>query len=158
MGTLRDGWILLGSILACLVAGILPGLATAGDVTGWYATLRKPAWNPPNWLFGPVWTLLYVLMGIALWRILLHRDEGIRTLLLLFALQLVLNMGWSIIFFRWHRIGFALAEIVLLLAVIALLVVLAWPVDRWAAILLLPYVLWVSFATVLNASIWSLNR
>lgn len=124
----------------------------------WYESLVKPSWNPPSWIFAPVWTALYFLIAIAgfwLWR---HRDRpGARTALMSWVVQLVLNALWSWIFFGEHRIGLAFAEITLLLAAILVTVVLAWRVRRAAGALLLPYLAWVAFAWSLNLTLWRLN-
>ena len=133
---------------------------TRSDFSSWYDTLNKPFFNPPGWVFGPVWTALYILMGIAafvIWREGLQR-RAVRIGLACFTLQLVLNTLWSAIFFGMHRIDIALIEIVVLWAAIAATIVTFRRVSRTAAILLYPYILWVSFAVVLNASIWVLNR
>lgn len=139
-----------------LGVGAVAGFATTPEIGGWYATLAKPSFNPPNWVFGPVWTTLYALMGIAAWRV--WRVAGLRSRpMLLFFVQLALNFAWSFIFFRAHEIGAALADIV------ALLILVLWTAlsfakrDRIAGLLFVPYLLWVSFATLLNAAIWELN-
>jgi benzodiazapine receptor len=159
-----SGWrarLVDAAVLAApVVVGGLSGVSTIDGVRGWYRTLEKPSWNPPDWVFGPVWTLLYVAMGVALvkvWRSDLRRGE-VRLALVLFAFQLVLNFGWSWIFFSLHAIGPAFVEIVaLLIAILATLAAFA-RVKPSAAALLAPYLGWVSFATVLNATIWQLNR
>ncbi len=139
------------------VAGV-GGRWTAGEVTGWYTTLKRPAIAPPNWVFGPVWTLLYALMAVAAWRVRLAAPSTARTVaLVLFAAQLALNLAWSWIFFRSHAIGAALAEIaVLWLAIAAATTVFAGvaPVAAW---LMVPYLAWVTFAAALNAGFWRLN-
>jgi tryptophan-rich sensory protein len=124
----------------------------------WYETLVKPGWTPPNWLFGPVWTLLYVMIGTSAW--LVWREAGFsgaRWALAAFALQIVLNAAWSWLFFGLQRLDLALVDISLLVTTIVLMVVLYAPISRFAAGLLLPYLAWVSFATALNAAIWKLN-
>jgi tryptophan-rich sensory protein len=147
------------SIIAANLAGLIGSLFNAPAIPTWYAALNKPAFNPPNWLFGPVWTALYMLMGIAVflvWRRGGRRPE-VRIALALFGLQLVLNALWSIIFFGGHNPGLAFLEIIFLwLAILATMLRFA-KISRWAALLLLPYILWVSFAAVLNYSIWQLN-
>jgi tryptophan-rich sensory protein len=124
----------------------------------WYVTLEKPSWNPPNWIFGPVWTCLYIAMAIAAW--LVWRKEGIagaRAQLLLFAGQLILNAAWSFLFFGLRNPGLALVDIVLLwLSILATLLAFA-KVSGWAAALFLPYLAWVSFATALNWALWRMN-
>jgi len=142
----------------CLGVGALGGWVTAGSVKDWYPTLHKPSFNPPNWLFGPVWTVLYVMMGVSAWRVWLraHGDRA-RGPLALFALQLALNLGWSIGFFGLHAIGLAVAVIVALEAAIVATMLAFRRIDRLAAALLVPYALWVAFAAVLNVAIWRLN-
>jgi tryptophan-rich sensory protein len=147
---------LLGFILACLAIGGLGGWVTAGSVATWFPTLNKPPFNPPAWLFGPVWTTLYVMMGVAAWRV--WRKAGWGTPLNLFAAQLALNCAWSFLFFGLQSPGLALLDIVPLLVLILLTIRAFWPIDRIAGGLLVPYAAWVSFATLLNASIWWLNR
>jgi len=153
---------LLGLILAfalCLGAGAIASVATAEDVRTWYPTLAKPPFTPPSWLFAPVWTLLYTLMGVSLW--LLWRavapGPARSRLLLLFAVQLALNALWSVVFFAWRAPALALIEIVLLWAAIALLIRGLLPLHRPAALLLGPYLAWVSFAALLNGAIVLLN-
>ncbi len=146
------------SILICFGAAGLGSLLTTPSIGGWYVTLRRPAWTPPNWVFGPVWSLLYLSMGMAAW--LVWRRAGIsgaRLPLVLFALQLALNVSWSAIFFSAHMPGFAFAEIVLLWLMILGTIVSFSPVSRAAGLLMLPYLLWVAFAAALNYSIWRLN-
>ena len=148
------------SVALPLAVGGLSGYATARGVSTWYPTLVKPSFNPPAWVFGPVWTLLYIMMGIAaflVWRRGLNAD-GVRIALTVFAIQLALNGLWSILFFGMHAPGWALAEIILLWMAIGTATLLFWRVDPTAGLLLLPYWAWVSFATVLNASLWWLNR
>ncbi|WP_266077672.1 TspO/MBR family protein [Haladaptatus caseinilyticus] len=145
---------LLASIVVCQLAGIVPSILTANDVATWYTTLQKPAFTPPSWVFGPVWTTLYLLTGIALylvWR------RGNRGALVIFAVQLALNAAWTLVFFgmRWPAGG--LVVIVALLVAIGATIVAFTRVDRRAGLLLVPYALWVSFATVLNYELWRLN-
>jgi len=148
------------SVALPLAVGGLSGYATARGVSTWYPTLIKPSFNPPAWVFGPVWTLLYIMMGIAaflVWRRGLDAD-GVKIALTVFAIQLALNGLWSILFFGLQAPGWALAEIILLWMAIGITTLLFWRVDHTAGLLLLPYWAWVSFATVLNASLWWLNR
>ncbi len=146
-------------IVACELAGVLGGLVTTPAIPTWYAALSKPAWTPPGWLFGPVWTVLYALMGIAAARVWLrHRGSRAgRASLALFAFQLVLNAAWSFLFFGLRSPALGLAEIVVLWAAIAALVTWWWRLERPAALLLAPYLAWVSFAAALNLAIWRLN-
>ena len=134
------------------------GAATFDNVRTWYPGLAKPAFNPPNWVFGPVWTVLYVLMAVAAWRVWRRRTSpGVRLALGLYGLQLALNLAWSVIFFGLHQIGAALAEILALLAAILATTLAFWRIDRPAAVMFAPYLAWVSFATALNLAIWQLN-
>jgi len=127
-------------------------------VAGWYRTLRRPAFAPPNWVFGPVWTLLYVLMAIAAWQVWQSAPSAMRMCgLALFLVQLALNFAWSWIFFRQHDLGAALAEVVLLWVMIGATTLVFGRVTPVAAWLMAPYWAWVSFATVLNAAYWRLN-
>lgn len=123
----------------------------------WFAQLDKPAWNPPDWVFAPVWTTLYVLMGIAAWLVWDRHRSAARGALTLFVVQLVFNAAWSWIFFGLQNPGLAFAELVILWALIVWTVVLFWKARRAAGLLLLPYLAWVSFAAVLNFTIWRMN-
>jgi benzodiazapine receptor len=144
------------SILVCFVAAGLGSVWTSKSVGTWYETLMKPTWNPPSWVFGPVWSVLYLLMGIALW--LVWRRAGLLALPVgVFAVQLVLNALWSGLFFGLQNPGAAFAEIVVLWAAIVATIVVFWRVTPVAGGLLLPYIGWVSFAAVLNFTIWRLN-
>lgn len=146
-------------VLVCQSAGVIGALTTQTGDSSWYMTLDKPSFNPPGWVFGPVWTLLYALMGIAAWRVFrLPRGTPGRTAgLVLFAVQLLLNAIWSPVFFGAERIDLALGIIAALWAVLMATTVLFFKADRPAGWMLVPYILWVSFATVLNASLLSLN-
>jgi tryptophan-rich sensory protein len=142
------GWLVLCFAAAAVGARYKPG--------AWYAGLRKPAWNPPKWLFAPVWTLLYAMMAVAAW--LVWRDVGLSREVGLFVVQLVLNAAWTWLFFGLKRPGLAFADIVALwLAILATLVAF-WSVRPLAALLLAPYLAWVTFAAALNAALWRLNR
>jgi benzodiazapine receptor len=152
--------VLVIFISVCLMAGGIGSFATARSVSEWYPLLVKPSWNPPAWLFGPVWTLLYILMGIAAWRV--WRAAGgflnARSALAIFFLQLVLNAAWSWIFFGLRMPGPALFELALLwIAIVAAIKAFA-QVDMIAAWLMSPYIAWVTFAGALNYAIWILNR
>ena len=155
--TIQDFIGLLGFISICLVTGAGAGWFTAAGVGAWYDHLRKPTFNPPKWIFAPVWTVLYILMAIAAF--LVWRETGLwHIAMALFFFQLLLNFAWSFIFFSAHKIGFALADIIMLwLAIIVTMVAFA-EVSAPAAWLFAPYLAWVSFASVLNASILRLNR
>jgi tryptophan-rich sensory protein len=121
----------------------------------WYAGLIKPSFNPPNWVFAPVWSLIYILIAVAGWRTWEHDRKGVP--MGLWAAQLLLNFAWSPSFFTAHRVGLALAIIIAMLILIATFIVTRWRADRFAALLFLPYAGWVAFAALLNASIWRLN-
>lgn len=150
---------LLVSMLLPLAAGAVAGMFTSQSIPEWYATLNRPSFNPPNWIFGPVWTTLYILMGISLFLIWKQDASKDRNLAILsFLLQLVLNFAWSFIFFYFRMIGLALVEIILLWISIAVMLVLFFRIRPIAAYLNLPYLLWVTFATVLNSGYYFLNR
>jgi tryptophan-rich sensory protein len=150
------GLVLLVAI--CLGIGALGGAVTASSVTTWYPTLAKPSFNPPSWVFGPVWTALYILMAVAAWRIWRAADrDTARGPLAVFALQLALNLGWSVAFFGLQKIGLAVAVIVALDLAVLSTAVLFRRIDAAAALLLVPYLAWIVFATVLNIALWRLN-
>jgi len=153
-------WIWLAAWLGlCFAVAGVSGRWTAGEIPGWYRTLARPSIAPPNWVFGPVWTLLYALMAIAAWRVWLADPSQARTWgLLLFLLQLALNFAWSWIFFKQHALGAALAEVVVLWAAIGATTLVFERVSPLAAGLMTPYLAWVSFASVLNGAYWRLNR
>lgn len=152
----------LGTLFICLLIplaiGGISGFATATSITDWYVTLNKPTFNPPNYLFAPVWTLLYLLMGVSLfiiWRSSIGQNRT--NALLIFAIQLTLNFLWSFLFFRFNLLAFALIEIVMLWISILLMIIIFKRISKLAAFLQIPYLLWVSFATILNSAIWVLN-
>ena len=150
---MRPTLTLLFFILLVLGGGTLIGFMTLpGD---WYAGLAKPSFNPPNWIFAPVWTLLYIMVAIAGWRT--WQREPRSTAMAVWFIQLALNFIWSPVFFGAHRPGGALVVIVALLATILIFIVMRWPRDRTAALLFAPYAAWVAFATLLNGAIWTLN-
>ncbi|MBN1224021.1 MAG: tryptophan-rich sensory protein, partial [Candidatus Aminicenantes bacterium] len=147
----RDLFYLIGSVLLCQLAGIVGGIFTASSVGTWYAGLTKPAFNPPSWVFSPVWITLYLLMGIALF-LVLKKDfdsEGVRIAVIFFVCQLVLNALWSYLFFGLKAPLAAFLEIVVLWALILITTVKFFRISRAAGILLVPYLLWVGFASVL---------
>lgn len=155
----RAHWIMLLLFVAvCLSVGAIGGMLTASSVDTWYPGLNKPSWNPPKTVFAPVWTSLFVMMAVAAWVVWSRRDaKDVRAAMALFGFQLVLNMGWSAIFFGLRQPGFASFEIVLLwLSIVATIFAFA-RVSRTAAWLLAPYLCWVSFASALNVAIWRLN-
>ncbi len=143
--------------LVCLSLGILSGLSTAEAIPTWYAGLQKPSWNPPGWLFGPVWTVLYLAMGIALGIVWDSQHPLKAKAMGIFALQFLLNLAWSSIFFGMQQIAWAFAEILMLLAAIGFTTYYFYKIKPIAGYLLFPYILWVSFATLLNGTIWYLN-
>jgi len=146
---------LLGWLLAAFVTAAVGAVASV-DAPSFYAQLSKPSWAPPAWLFGPVWTVLYGLMGIAAW--LVWRSPGPkRAALTLFGAQLVANALWSWLFFAWHRGALAAVEILLLLALIVAMIMAFWHVSRAAALLMVPYLLWVGFASLLTWAVWRSN-
>ena len=151
---------LIISILLAQTAGIIGSLFTAQSVTTWYVALEKPFFNPPTWVFGPVWITLYTLMGIAaylVWKKRAKQSKKVRKALTLYAIQLVLNALWSIIFFGYHVMGWAVVEIVILLMAIILTPRAFWNIDKRAGWLFIPYIAWVSFASILNISLWLIN-
>jgi tryptophan-rich sensory protein len=153
-------WIgLAGFIALCLLTGALGGWVTSQSVIEWYPTLNKPAWNPPAWIFAPVWTTLYVMMAVAAWLVWKEasRGSGVRLALVLFFVQLALNCLWSLLFFGARSPGWALVDIFALLAALAATTWVFFNQSRLAGALMLPYLAWVSFATVLNFTIWQLN-
>ena len=159
----RDWFALTLFLAASLAASVVGGLATASSVNSWYPTLAKPAWTPPSAVFGPVWTVLYIFMSVAAWRVWRHRENpsahpAVRALLTAHVLQLVLNASWSLLFFGLRRPEFAFIDIVALLATLFWMQIRLSRIDRPAALLWTPYLLWVGFATALNFSIWRLNH
>ena len=149
---------LVVAIVLCFAAAGLGGLVTTPQIPNWYATIAKPTWTPPDWIFGPVWTLLYLMMAVAAW--LVWRQNGFadaKLPLTLFAIQLALNSLWSVLFFGLQNPGAAAVEIILLWAAILATLIAFWKLSKWAGGLLAPYLAWVSFATVLNVAIWRLN-
>ena len=146
---------LIGWLLVCFAAAAMGGFFMPGE---WYAALKKPSWNPPAWVFGPVWTALYTMMAVSAW--LVWKRGGFaaqRRPLTLFLVQLALNAAWTPLFFGLHLPGIAFAEIVLLWLAIATTLVAFRSVSRAATLLLVPYQAWVSFAAVLNYALWRLN-
>ena len=147
--------VLLGWLLAAFAAAALGAVASV-DAASFYAQLSKPSWAPPAWVFGPVWSTLYALMGVAAW--LVWRSPGSNKVALgLFGAQLAANALWSWLFFAWHRGAMASVEVLVLLALIVATVVTFGRISRMAALLLVPYLLWVSFASVLTWTVWRSN-
>lgn len=157
---LASSWKFIIAILLCESIGIMGGFLGSANSNDWFDTLNKPAWNPPGYLFGPVWTALYLLMGIALGIIWTNNSPELnkRTAYSLFAVQLFLNFWWSIFFFNFHSPALALVDIVLMLITITLTIFSFSTFSKPAAWLLVPYIAWVSFASILNFTIWNLNR
>ncbi len=148
-------------IILCLFIGFLSGQVTRDAITTWYPTIIKPSFNPPNWVFAPVWTLLYAMMGIAggiVWSKIKTNPEMIKKALIFFVIQLALNSLWSFLFFGLHNPFLAFIEIIFLWTSIYITFVLFSRIDKTAAYLLIPYLAWVGFASILNGNIWWLNR
>ena len=156
---LKDIFKLLISIIACQCAGVIGSIFTMSTIPTWYATLQKPLFTPPNWLFAPAWGTLYLLMGISafiVWRRGLN-NLLVKRALIVFLIQLVLNALWSVVFFGLESPLYGIVVIIALWLAILFTMLKFFKVSSVAAVLLLPYLLWVSFATVLNISIWVLN-
>ena len=150
---------LLVSIILPLSIGAIAGIFTASAIPEWYSTLNQPSFNPPNWIFGPVWTRLYLIMGISfflIWKLEPGKERN--QAIVIFWVQLLLNFGWSFCFFYFNMIGLALIEIVVLWSTIVLMLARFYKLKPLAAYLNIPYLLWVTFATVLNAAYLYLNR
>jgi translocator protein len=150
---LRNSLALVGFIIITFCAPALGAFSMPGS---WYAGLNKPSWNPPAWIFGPAWTLLYTLMAVAAW--LVWKRAGFTRPLALYFVQLVLNAAWTPIFFGAHELGWALIEIIALWIAIALTQISFFRVNRAAGWLLAPYLAWVTFATALNYTLWQMNH
>jgi benzodiazapine receptor len=158
MNTIRQVVGLALLVVICFAVAGVGSLFTRPAIEGWYAALRKPSWTPPNWVFGPVWSALYLSMAIAAW--LVWRRAGVagaRLPLTLFALQLVLNLAWTGFFFGLRMRGAAFAEIVLLWLFVLATAAAFWPLTHVAAWLMVPYLGWVTYAATLNYGIWRLN-
>ncbi len=149
-------------IIACLIipqlAGLIGSLFTTPHITTWYATLNRPSIAPPNWVFGPVWTFLFLLMGISLIPIIKSKIQHKEIAYIVFGTQLILNILWSVFFFGLQNPGLALFEIIFLWFVILMNILIFYKINKWAGLLLIPYWLWVSFAIALNYSFWILNK
>jgi len=158
---------LLFFVLVTSAVGAAASTFTEPNIAGWYAGLVHPSFAPPNWVFAPLWTTLYVLMAVAAWRVWRLRSASLARVaserrrgsieMGVYALQLIFNFGWRAIFFAAHQIGLALIEICILLALVLATMILFWRRDRLAGWLFLPYLAWTSFATALNYAFWSLN-
>ncbi len=150
---------LLVSLLLPLGVGAIAGVFTSQAIPGWYASLNQPAFNPPNWVFGPVWTTLYTILGISLfmiWRLESGKERN--QAIIVFSVQLLLNFGWSFFFFYFKMISVALVDIVVLWIMIVVMLSRFYKLKPLAAYINIPYLLWVTFATVLNAAYFFLNR
>lgn len=154
---MRNFVVYIVCVLFVLSIGGLSGYFTSSAITSWYQTVNKPSFNPPNYIFGPVWTILYALMGYSFARIILTDSSAKLKSVIVFSIQLSLNFLWSIIFFKLEAPGYALFEILLLWVFIVFTVIEFAKIDKVAGYLQIPYLLWVSFATILNASIYYLN-
>jgi tryptophan-rich sensory protein len=149
---------LLGCIIGIEIIGNIGSLATFSQIITWYAGLVKPSFNPPSWVFGPVWTILFILIGISLyiaWSKATQKQT--KKILTIFSVQMILNVLWSFVFFGWHQPGLAFIEIILLWFAIVLTIIEFNKISKLAAGLLVPYLLWVSFATILTFAVWQLN-
>ena len=145
-------------ILLPLLVGSISAIATATGVNDWFLTIQKPFFNPPNYLFAPVWTILYILMGISLFIVLqTPSSRSKKYAISIFMVQLLLNFCWSFIFFKYHLIGLALVDIILIWLAIICMIYSFYQINKKAGYLQIPYLLWVSFASILNGAIWYLN-
>lgn len=148
--------------LVCLALPLLTGyigsLMTSPAIDGWYVAIAKPFFTPPNWLFAPVWTLLFILMGLALFYVAdVKQNQATERAIFIFAIQLCLNLAWSFFFFSWQELGYAFAEIIVLWLMILINTIMFYNIKKMAGYLLVPYLLWVSFAVILNFNIWLIN-
>jgi tryptophan-rich sensory protein len=155
----RTVFLLALCIALPLLIGVAGSLATVKEIPGWYAGLNKPLFTPPPWVFGPVWILLYILMGISLWLVI---RDGTGTLpvqqaVILFAAQLAANLAWSVLFFGMHLVAAAFLEITVLFALIAATILAFLRINRMAGWLLVPYICWTGFALILTGTVWLLN-
>ncbi|MBW6470279.1 MAG: tryptophan-rich sensory protein [Methanosarcinaceae archaeon] len=150
---------LIFSISICQFAGVVGSIFTSPSIPVWYATLQKPYFSPPNWIFAPVWILLFTLMGISLYLILKENlnDRTVKIGIAIFSFQLILNISWSFLFFTFQNILYALFEIIILWFAILLTIYQFWKINKKSSYLLIPYLLWVTFAAILNFTIWILN-
>ena len=161
MNDITRKWTRLGiSLGVCLGAGGLGSMATRQSLMAWYPQLIKPSFSPPDWLFAPVWTALYVMMGYAAYLVWQKKESapGVKSALFMFGIQLALNTSWSFVFFKFQSLVGGLLVIVALWSTILLTIVKFSKISRRASSLLIPYLLWVSFATVLNFALWRLNK
>ena len=148
-------------VATCLVVGSISGVVTREAITTWYVTIEKPSFNPPNWIFAPVWTTLYILMGIGaglVWQQIETKRQEVKSALVFFFIQLALNALWSLLFFGLKNPLLALIEIVVLLLMIYETFIKFNKLNKFAGYMFIPYLLWVGFATILNGAIWWLNK
>ncbi|WP_293871344.1 TspO/MBR family protein [Flavobacterium sp.] len=148
-------------VVTCVAIGYLSGMVTRDNITTWYPTLIKPVFNPPNWIFAPVWSVLYIMIGFAggmIWNRIETNEESVKSAFKFFIAQLALNALWSYLFFGMHNLLLALIEIIILWLLIFETYKKFEKIDKVAGRLMLPYLAWVSFAIILNASIWWLNK
>lgn len=151
-------FLLIGCISITILLGVLPSYFTRFEIMNWHAALIKPSFNPPNYLFGPVWTLLYTLMGITLYRIIKSSDKPWRrNALILFTIQFTLNFLWTFIFFKLHQLELAFAEIVMMWLAIFAMIYHLYKKDKLSALINIPYLAWVTFASALNLAFVLLN-
>ena len=151
--------VLVAGIIVCQLAGVVGSVFTMKAIPSWYKDLKKPSFNPPNWLFGPAWLILYTLMGIAA-ALVWEQGSGspqVQTALIIFGVQLVLNVLWSVVFFGRRSLGGGLVIIAALWVAILATIFSFWSISTLAAVLLVPYIAWSSFASLLNFYIWKLN-
>ncbi len=148
---------LIVSLVVPQIAGLIGSLSTISEIGGWYAGLEKPSFNPPAWVFAPVWTILYVLMGVAFYFLWIHKDAIAKKLQILFVIQLCLNALWSALFFFVHNPLIAYIDIILMWIMIVALIFDTRRIDKRIPWLLTPYILWVTFASFLNLAIFILN-
>lgn len=150
--------LLIACITVPLALGAWAGIVTSSNIASWYETLNKPSFRPPNWVFAPVWTSLYVLMGVSFFLIIQDKTSLSKRRAIQYAIiQLGFNTLWSFLFFYFHQIGIALVEIILLWLSIFMMIRAYYPINRLAAVLQIPYLAWVSFASILNAAYYFLN-
>ena len=154
---MKNIWKLIISLIIPFLASAIGGFFTANSVSTWYITINKPFFNPPSWIFGPVWTLLYLLMGISLYFIWINKGKNKKPAFQVFGVQMFLNALWSVLFFGLQKPLFAFIEIIFLWLAILATTIYFYRINKVSAYLLIPYILWVSFAAILNFSIFILN-
>lgn len=155
---MKNALKLTSSVLFCLLVGMVGSFFTIKEIPTWYAGLNKPFFSPPNWIFGPVWTMLYLLMGISVYLVWVSKSKKVKKAINIFLIQLFLNFLWSLLFFGWHSPILGLVNIIILWIFIMKTIKNFYPISKISAYLLYPYLAWVSFASLLNAAVWWLNR